>query len=232
MKKQLFAISLLLLSVKIFPQENISKVNSIGVSIPLILNNSEATFYRLGYPIYPTGKAISYGININYSRTIYKKIYGVVGVGYFKQAFKIIRPFNYDSPFALGYSTESYNYSNIQLYGGLGYRKELNKKISLKSIVTFNWFSSFRQKYVVNKNSKAWQLNHKSTPIGNMVNLTIGAEKKVSPKISIGLDVLLPISTRWNSDTMFYNLGYSNDEPQIARNKFSLGTIISCNYHY
>lgn len=59
--------------------------SSIGISIPVIWNNSEATYYQLGSPKYPRGKATSYGLNVDYSHPLYKGIYGKLGVGYFKQ---------------------------------------------------------------------------------------------------------------------------------------------------
>ena len=45
-------------------------------------------FGKLGSPRYPSGKVISYGININHCRTIYKNIFGIIGIGYFKQVWR------------------------------------------------------------------------------------------------------------------------------------------------
>jgi len=72
--KYLLLVFLLSLSLKDYAQAENNKIRTIGISIPIIWNNSEATFYRLGSPIDPSGKAISYGININYSGTIFKNI--------------------------------------------------------------------------------------------------------------------------------------------------------------
>src|ERR1035437_5185050 len=120
MTKQLLFICLLTLTLKGYSQTEKNKINNIGISIPIIWNNSEATYYRLGSPHYPNGNAISYGLNINYSRALYKSFYGKIGVGYFKQTFGIKRPFNYDSPIQFGWATRSYNYYNAHLYGGSG----------------------------------------------------------------------------------------------------------------
>lgn len=198
--------------------------NQIGLSIPVIGNNSEATRYLLGNPLYPSGKAISYGININFSRTIYKNFYGIIGVGYYKQKFGIARPFNYPSPNQLGYATDSYVYYNSQLYGGVGYKRPINKILSINGSTTYNQFYSFKQKYIHSPLSDL--INHKSMSIGRMINLNMGVENNIK-KISVGLDAVLPISTRWNNDEVFYE-----GTQQIARNKFSIGAILSVNYPF
>ena len=232
MAKQLLFICLLTLTLKGYSQTEKNKINNIGISIPIIWNNSEATYYTLGSPKYPGGKGISYGLNINHSRTIYKNLFAIIGIGYFKQVFGIHRPFNFDNPFNLGYFTESYQYDNIHLLGSLGYRKKLNKNLFVKGTITYNWLNSFRQKYILNKEYKNWQINRESMSIGRMISLNIGLERKITKKISWGLDALLPISTHWNDDKIFIKYYYSENSQQIGRNKFSIGTAISCNYNF
>ena len=232
MTKQLLFICLLTLTLKGYSQTEKNKINNIGISIPIIWNNSEATYYRLGSPKYPNGNAVSYGLNINYSYPLYKGFYGKIGVGYFKQCFKIIRPFNYyDNPGQLLYSTESYNYNNTQLFAGLGYAKKINKNISLNGCINFNYLFSFNQKYIANRSYKVWQVNKKSLPLAEMVNFDFGIEKSISKKISMGANFIVPIYTHWNKDEIFINRYYSSDEQQIARNKFSAGIVVSCYYH-
>lgn len=231
MAKQFLLIFLLILTLKGYSQTEKYKIKAIGISIPIIWNNSEATYYQLGSPKYPSGKAISYGININHSRAIYKKLYGIIGVGYFKQTFGIIRPFDYDSPYSFGYATDSYSYFNTHIYGGVGYKLTAGKTVAIIGDITYNQLYSFRQKYI-NRSPVPSQKNHESISIGRMINISVGIEKNISRRISIGLDATMPLSTHWNNDEIFYNIGYSNDEPQIARSKFSIGTIISCNYHF
>jgi hypothetical protein len=153
-------------------------------------------------------------------------------MGYFKQAFGIRRPFHFDSPTEPLFSTQSYYYLNLQFYGGVGYRKELDKNMFIKGEITYNELYSFRQKYFLNKKYKTWQVNKKSMPIGGLINFNIGAEKSITKKVSIGIDALLPISTSWNNDDIFIEYGYSDDTQQIARNKFSIGTAISCNFNF
>lgn len=234
--KQFLFICLLILIIKGYSQTEKDKIKTIGISIPIIWNNSEAIYYQLGSPKYPSGKAISYGININHSRTIYKNIFGIVGIGYFKQVFGISRPFEFDDPTNLFFYTKSYKYDNIQLLGGLGYQQKLSKNWSVKGVVTYNMFFSFRQKYtpsyLSNSSFQSSQVSHKSMPIGRMINFNIGIERRITKKISVGLDGLLPMSNLWNNDDIFIKYYYSENSRQIARNKFSIGTNISCIYHF
>ena len=78
-------------------------------------------FGKLGSPRYPSGKVISYGININHCRTIYKNIFGIIGIGYFKQVFGIPRPFEFDDPTNLPLYTKSYPLKFILLLIGTFY---------------------------------------------------------------------------------------------------------------
>ena len=224
-------IFLIALPVKGYPQTNKDKLNAIGISIPIIWNNSEATYYQSGSPTYTSGKAISYGINMNHSRTIYKKLYVIIGVGYFKQTFGIIRPFDYDSPNKFGYATDSYSYYNTHLYGGLGYKLTAGKTVAIIGNITYNQLFSFKQEYI-NRSPVPSQINHESISIGRMINMSMGIEKNISRRFSIGLDGTIPLLTHWNNDEMFFKNNYYDHAQQIGRNKFSIGTIISCNYHF
>ncbi len=232
MKKVFQIILLSCITIAVYPQHKSEKLKTIGVSIPVIWNNSEATFYRLGSRYTPSGKAVSYGVNINHTRTLYKNLYGVVGVGYFKQVFGIIRPFDYDSPNNFGYSTETYNYDNIQFYGGLGYKLRVAKLYHLNVNFLYNQFYSFRQKYINRSPNPKPQINNKFISLGSLINISTGIERNITKKIDVGLQAFLPIATHWKNDEIFYNLGWSTDEQQIGRTKFSLGISFLCNYHF
>ncbi len=232
MKKIFLTILLSCITIAVFCQTKSQKIKTIGVSIPVIWNNSEATFYQLGSKKTPTGKAVSYGININHSRTVYKNLYGSVGVGYFRQIFSIRRPFNFDSPYNLAYYTESYNYSTIYLNASLGYLIKINSKNSLNTGIQYNQFFSLWQKYIVNKEYKTWQKNHQLFSLGNIIIASLGMEKNITPNISIGLNCLVPFSTRWNNDEIFINSSWGTDSQQIGRTKSSIGASITCNYHF
>ncbi|MEJ7681671.1 MAG: hypothetical protein WKG06_28265 [Segetibacter sp.] len=111
------------------------------------------------------------------------------------------------------------------MYGGLGYKRPINKIFSINGSTTYNQFHSFKQKYI-NHSPVSDQINHKSMSIGRMINLNIGVEKNIE-KISVGLNAILPISIQWNNDEVFYE-----ETQQIARNKFSIGTIFSVNHSF
>ncbi len=67
--------------------------------------------------------------------------------------------------------------------------------------------------------------------LGEILNLDFGIARNISKKISLGADFIIPIYVHWNNDKIFINSYYSNDEQQIARNKFSAGFAFSCYYH-
>jgi hypothetical protein len=234
MKKQFLFIPLLAVSFNGYSQNE--KINAIGISIPVIWNNSEATYYSLGNRKEPTGKATSYGININYSRSIFKNLFGMAGIGYFKQNFGINRPFDFNDPTNLLFYTEKYSYDNMNWLIGIGYKKQLKKTMYAKALIFYNGLISFKQNYtpthLSNASLQTIQVNNKSIRIGGMANIQAGVEKMINKKISIGFDLVLPIYTRWNDDEIFFEYGYADDTQQIARNKFSIGTILSCNYHF
>lgn len=229
MIKSFLLIMTLILSIEAISQTKRPK-GSIGISVPVIWNNSDAVFYRLGTAMYPHGEDISYGINFNYSRTLYKNIYGIIGIGYFKQSFGIKRPFNYESFLGFLFETDSYRYDNTQLYGGVGFKQLLTKTVSLNVNITYNQYYSFRQKYI-NHSPLSSQINRKFISIGRMINFNIGMRRNITQKIALGVDAILPVITHWNTDEIFIKNYSSNNEQRIARNKFSMGTNISFNYN-
>ncbi|GMV78656.1 MAG: hypothetical protein AMXMBFR79_17860 [Chitinophagaceae bacterium] len=222
----------ILLSNYSFAQKN--KYNSqVKVSLPLIYNNSNGVYYALGSRKEPTGSAVSYGINVNYSRNIiFKGLYVTAGAGYFRQAFGIRRPFHYDSPYRPLWHTESYLYNNIHLLAGMGYKLNLSNTIKLNVNAMYNQFYSYQQKYILSKEYKSGQVNNKKATLGEMTNISFGLEKKINNKFSVGLDAIVPVHIQWNNDVMFYWYEYSNDTQKIARNRHSLGASVSCIYYF
>lgn len=234
MPKHILFVIFIVLAVKGHSQNKLdTKVNSIGISVPIIWNNSNGIYYSLGKRREPEGKSISYGSNVNYARSIYKNFFGVIGIGYFKQTFDIDRPFKFESQIQLLFTTTNYTYDNIHLLGGVGYNILINKSLSFNLKSTYNHYLSFRQVYNLNYGgTDSFQINHKSLPLGSVINFSIGSQKKISRKLSIGIEMCIPILTQWKKDEIFYEYDYSNDTQQIASNKFSIGTNISCNYHF
>ncbi len=69
--------------------------NRFSLSIPVIFNTTEVTYYITGNSRQATSTTFSYGVNLSYSRTFFEGLGISAGVGYFKQRFTNQRPFNY-----------------------------------------------------------------------------------------------------------------------------------------
>ena len=219
-------------TVLLFSQNK--KSNSVALSIPILYNQSDAVFYSLGRRKTTSGDAFSYGINVNYSKFIYKNFFATVGGGYFKQVFGIRRPFNYIPPDGSKplISTTFYSYRNVHSFVGLGHKIKLNNKYCLNNVLSYNLYHTYNQNYKQN-----YFPNHNPTfkqrfNLGSIVMLSTGIEKKIAKNVCIGLDVLVPIKTQWSYDNKFNGSGYSIDEVQIAKNKFSVGTNFSFKYNF
>ncbi|HET7119487.1 MAG TPA: hypothetical protein VFI29_23525 [Hanamia sp.] len=235
MKKKLILICLFTTNIlQGYSQHRKANINNLGVSFPIIWNHSEGTYYSLGSPRHPDGTGVSYGLNINYSRTIYKDWFAIFGVGYFKQVFGIKRPFNYVTPDGTKpvVYTESYSYYNINLFLGIGYNKMLNKKLFINGKVFYNSYHSFKQRYSQKYFPGVNEIYKKNLYTGSTVNTVLGIGQFISTKISIGIGIDLPFYTKWNQDEIFYHNYYSNDEQQIAKNKFSIGSDILLKYYF
>lgn len=201
----------------------------------MLYNNSNGVYYSGGRRREPTGSAVSYAINVHYSRDIiFKGLYVTAGAGYFRQAFGIRRPFHYDSPYRPLFHTQSYMYNNLQLSYGIGYKLKISNTMKLNTNLTYNQFHSYRQKYVLMQPfmGSNGQVNNKKAKLGKMANISFGLEKKINNKFSVGLDSIVPVHIQWNNDVMFIWYEYSNDTQQIARNRYSLGASVSCIYYF
>lgn len=221
-----------------FSQANKKQNNSVGISIPLLFNNSNGVYYSLGNRREPIGKSISFGINVNYTKVIYKSFFVSVGAGYFKQSFNIIRPFNFsgDTQTNLLYSTKSYSYDCLALNAGIGYSIQLNQKLKLNGVGAFTMLNSFKQSYDPNGQGPLIpsqnQINKMSLQIGYMANVSIGGEYRLTNNISVGMDIVVPVKTKWQTDKIFIESFFGNDAQKIAENRFSIGTMLSCKYHF
>ncbi|MDH7460300.1 hypothetical protein QEG73_03385 [Chitinophagaceae bacterium 26-R-25] len=220
-----------LVGASVFAQ-SASKRGYVGVSVPVIVNNSEALYYQLGSPKHPTGTAVSYGVNINYTQPFLKNFYARASIGYFRQAFNLLRPFQYHTPDGTKplYHTKKYFYDNLISGIAIGYKRTLDKQYSINADVCYNHLSSFRQKYIATEN-QAYQVNKESFSPGHFISLNIGSERVLNEKFSIGFNVCVPVYTKWNNDEMFYKFEYSDKSQQIAKTKFSLGMGLSCFFH-
>lgn len=222
-------ILMLVFSIKTYSQ----KKNSVGISIPVIWNNSSGVYYSTGNRKEPSGEATSYGINVNYSRLLYRGLFVTVGVGYFKQRFGIIRPFDYITPDMSKplVSARNYFYSSAHLVGGIGYQQKIVNNLFLNVKMTYNVFNSYEQEYTQTFFPNN-QINKNAIFIGHTLNSSLEIQKQFSNGLSVGLEIILPIYTKWEKDKIFYDLGRGNDEQIIAKNKFSIGIAINCKYHF
>lgn len=216
-------------------QEKSNRVHELGLSIPMIWNSSNGVYYSLGRRKEPSGEALSHGINLQYSKSIYKNIFGTVGIGYFNQVFEIGRKIDYDTggPEPLIYS-KSYAYNSLHFLAGLGYKQSLGQKFALRGQATYNLYHSFRQRYTPTiTNFGGNQINKNSLSIGKMANIQLDLERNLSRKLSVGIGIIIPVWVEWQNDKMFFEpLGYADDENKIAYNKFSIGTNLFCNYNF
>jgi hypothetical protein len=238
MKKTALILVFSSLNFSCFSQEKNSQENSIKLSLPVIWTEANGIYYSLGNKKTPSGKGIGFGIVANYNRTLYKNWYASIGLGYFNQKFNIIRPFEFDGDTLTKplYSTKEYNYQSALLNLGLGYGYCLNTKVKLNGAASINMLQSFRQNYTPTGYSgyqhKTTQVNKKNWNIGYFANVALGAEYQLSKKISVGFDAILPFITKWKQDKIFIESGFGADAEIIAENKSSIGTAISCTYHF
>lgn len=118
----------------------------IGIDVPVIRNDTEIfNVYSGARASYISGKAVSYGVNVHYSRFVWKGAFVTGGLGYFNQNFGIERPFNFNGDSTkYGYHTRRYCYTNIGLVIGLGYDLRLLKIFGIRGRLLFNDLFSMR----------------------------------------------------------------------------------------
>jgi hypothetical protein len=230
MKKILLVLFLLIPYAICFSQSK--NKGGIGVSIPVIWNNSEATYYQASGPRTPSGSAISFGTTLEYNKKISKKIFVEIGIGFYRQLFGIKRPFYYvtpDSTKPIIYTTH-YFYDNLHFLIGCGYYKKVWNNSEIQTKMIFNIYNSFRQRYAQTYFPGINEVYKKSLNIGGDIMYCLGLEKHFGKKISLGGTLNVPIYTFWKSDPLFYNLGYSATETRIAKNRFSMGLSLTVYY--
>lgn len=229
MKKIIFLIALLSSNIAIYAQTK--KINSICISVPVIWNKSSGVYYQLGNRKEPEGKGRSAGIGINYSRSIYKNVFGIIGFGYFKQNFSISRPFDFNSPTNLLFRTQNYSYSNIEFEFALGGLITLNKKFNLIPKIGYSKLYSIKQRYIVNKEYGTKQNNNYKFSLGDMYKSSLELNYFISKQFRMGIGIVVPFNINWNDDKIFFEYDYSNDTQKIAYNKSSIGGILTINYN-
>ena len=208
-----------------------SEKNQFSLLVPIILNTTEVTYYITGNPRQTTSTAISYGLEMIYSRPIFNGFIFSAGVGYFKQRFNNERPFNYsyDSSLLL-LSTKKYTYDNIKYLIGIGYSHKL-KDVVLQESVSYHHLWSFRQKYIPSEltslSYRNYEVKRDKYSFGKMITINANATKEIDGKFSIALGLIMPIYTKWRKDPIFWE-----DRDDYYHSKFSLGVSASIMYNF
>jgi hypothetical protein len=184
------------------------------------------------YKEYLDGSAIGYGANVNYlfrpGLLLKNKNFRItVGAGYFNQKFNIIRPFNYSSQIYIGFYTEDYSYHCLQGAAGLAYSYPLGKRYFLSSQLTYNWLHSFKQKYSPTREDFPTQVNKAQISFGNMLLLSVEGQRMIGKNLSMGLNIVAPLYTKWRNDNIF-----DDDPSTFFHPKFSLGASLNVVYHF
>ena len=174
-----------------------------------------------------SGNAFSSGLNLTCSHTLFNGFFVSGGVGYFRQNFKIHRPFDYYDPETnLFYTTKSYSYNCLNLMGGIGYKYSLNTDWSLKAVMTYNHLITFRQKYNPKTGNPA-EIHKDSYHFGHLIVAGLGIQRKICERLFLEAGVLLPLSTKWREDAIF-----REDNTKYFSPKASLGASIAIGYAF
>lgn len=231
MKSFLIAVTILISKISFCQSE---KINEVALSTNFVWNNTTIFNSYAGARAKDiSGNAWSNGVNLNYSKTLYKNFYAKIGIGYFKQKFGIVRGFDFEETVTLtglGYSTKYYHYKNIQYIIGAGYIKPLPKNYILNFGATYNYLNSFQQEFrntgssnfLGNRNP---QKRDDNFHFGSYLNFQIGVKKNFYKKISLGLDLICPVYNKWRKDEIF-----REDVNEFYGSNFLIGTSINLIY--
>ncbi len=224
--KTILSIAILFVSATTcsFSQNKFGKVE-LTISLPFVWNKVEVT-NLIGSGMYtprnPNGQGWSGGLNATFQWHISNGFFLSGGLGYYQQNFFIHRPFNYSTPLFPLFTTKEYNYQNIQWIIGAGYNLSLNKLYSIRGVVTYNQFNSFRQVYYPESTAFPKQVNSKDYRFGSSVIFSLGVYRKIHHKILLGANVLVPTSMKWRKDLIF-----AEDPTEFHDSKSSFGFGIS-----
>ena len=182
------------------------------------------------------GGALGYGVNLTYSFRLPfiirdKHISMNIGGGFFNQRFNIEgRPFDYDSHLLKGFFTDYYSYQCLQLLAGISYVYSFKSDYSLVSNLSYSWLNSFQQRYSPTDNpmtNHPTQVNSDQMNFGNMLILSIGINKTLRKRFLLGLNMVIPLYTRWRNDKIF-----GDDPTTFYHPGFSIGSSIDVAYRF
>lgn len=230
MKKEIvISISLVLLTLTSYSQGNLS------LSTPMVWNKVKVKdnwtpSTAPNYKEYRTGSALGYGVNLSYSfrpKFIIKdeRFSANIGVGYFSQRFNIKRPFNYNSPLFMIFYTDHYTYQCLNGTVGLSYNYVFLKKYIVIGNAMYSILHSFRQTYTPTASNSYIQINKHNVDFGRIAYLNVGISRYLGERCSVGLNLSVPIYTRWRNDKIF-----DDDPTTFYRPELSLGSSINVTY--
>jgi len=226
-----FAMCLILL---IDSQHTALGQSNLFLSIPLVYSrttiaNNWSPPTAAGRQDYFKGYSWRSGFNLNYSfipsfipKTIDLRV--CIGLGYVKQQFTIDRPFNYASPLEPVFYTDHYSYFCWEWSVGVAYYHSFNKQYFMSGILSYSGQHSFRQEYVPTTGDSP-QVGYSQIDYGKLVVLSIGINRNLSDKFSLGFNVLVPLYTRWRNDVIF-----GDDPSEFSNPAVSIGTSASVIY--
>lgn len=220
------------------------KKNKVSVSVPFLWSRYEVTnLYGIyGADKQSSGESWSNGVNTTYSRKIFRGLFVTAGIGYFKQNFDFSksripnggsfrisnsRPFDYISPVSLLFSTKSYSYTNYHFILGIGYNYPISAKLDIEGSITYNQMNTYKQKYYPDNVSYAPQVSRLHYLFSKSFVISVGGEWKLNPKISTGINVIIPLSIKYRKDSIF-----KENTSEYFMPKSSLGISLSINYHF
>lgn len=245
----LLVIYFIVSNLNLLGQDTLKKIsylkrNELSIS-PIFLWSKYAVVNQYGIfgsDKLSNGDSWSNGINVIYSYILYKGVFLIAGVGYFKQNFDFsktrvpanggfrasnTRPFDYNSQLALLYSTDHYLYNNYHFMLGAGYNYLVNSKFNIKSSITYNQMHTYKQKYNTTFDSDPPQINKMNYVFYKSFIFSVGGIYKISKRISTGIHILLPLSTKYRKDYIF-----RENTNEYFKPNSSLGISISTNYHF
>ncbi|MBS1490240.1 MAG: hypothetical protein JSS93_06920 [Bacteroidetes bacterium] len=103
----------------------------------------------------------------------------------------------------------------------------------MNSTLTYYRLNSFRQDYTPTYSSPNrgfdgfTQINYNNIYLGDILNLTIGINRKLGERFSLCLNMMIPLYTRWRNDKIF-----GDDPSTFTCPSYSLGGSISVAYRF
>ncbi len=240
MKKTIVILCSFIFTVNSFGQYN----NDVSLSVPFLWSKYEVTnlYGVYGSDKQSNGKGWSNGVDATYRRKIFNGLFVIGGIGYFKQKFDFsgsriptdssirtsnARPFQYNSTARLLFSTTHYNYDNYLFILGIGYNYSASTKLDIRGDVAYNQMNTFKQKYFPDYANYDPQVNRLNYLFCKSFILSVGSAWKFNKKISTGINLLIPLSTKYRKDYIF-----KENTNEYFTPTSSLGISLSINYHF